>query len=159
MLTKLLSHETCAACRSCCQFSSYDIWSTPVLNEETRPKAKALLPDAQFLRKGEHAWVFRIQQFDADDNFTCPLLDPEQGCMLGKEKPFCCSIWPVQIMEIEGKQAITLSPLCKAVLQQPFEEILTFVRSELAEVIFAYADAHPEEVLPYDGVSPILLWK
>ena len=90
---------------------------------------------------------------------SCPLLDPEQGCMLGKEKPFCCSIWPVQIMEIEGKQAITLSPLCKAVLQQPFEEILTFVRSELAEVIFAYADAHPEEVLPYDGVSPILLWK
>ncbi|MBR3629451.1 MAG: hypothetical protein IKN55_03150 [Oscillospiraceae bacterium] len=159
MLTKLLQRETCAVCRSCCQFSSYDIWSTPVLNEETRPKVQALLPDAQFLQKGENAWVFRVEHFDAEDNFTCPLLDPARGCMLGEEKPFSCSIWPIQIMEVEGRQVITLSPLCNAVLNLPFAEILQFVHSELAETIFAYAGTHPEEILPYDGVSPVLLWK
>ena len=159
MLTQLLRRETCAACRSCCWFNSYDIWSTPVLNGETRLKAEALLPDAKFLQKGENAWVFRIEELDAEDNFPCPLLDPDKGCMLGTDKPFTCSLWPVQIMEIGGRQAITLSPLCAEIQKQPLAAILSFIKEELADRVFAYAAAHPLEVLPYDGVSVILLWK
>ena len=159
MLTKLLSRKTCAACRSCCHFDSYDVWSTPVLNAETRPLAQALLPDVQYLKKAENAWVFRVDHFDEEDGFNCPLLDPAKGCMLGTDKPFSCRIWPIQIMDIDGRQVITLSPLCKEVLRLPVETILGFVREELAEIIFAYVDTHPAEVLPYDGVSVILLWK
>ncbi|MCR4644652.1 MAG: hypothetical protein K5695_04485 [Oscillospiraceae bacterium] len=159
MLTKLLRRETCAACKLCCQFSSYDIWSTPVLNAQVLAKVKELLPEAQFLRKAEDAWLFRVEDFDAEDNFPCPLLDPGQGCLLGEEKPFSCSIWPFLLTEAGGRQCIALSPLCHSVLQQPVDTLLRFVKDELSEVVFAYADAHPEEVLPYDGVSPVLVWR
>lgn len=159
MLTKLLSRSTCASCRQCCTFSSYDIWSTPVLNGETLPRVRELLPEQQFLRKGENAWLFRVQSLSKEDTFTCPLLDPAYGCRLGEDKPFTCRIWPVQIMEVEGRQAITLSPICDAMLNLPLRTLLRFVRDELEDVIFAYADAHPDEVLPYDGVSPVLVWR
>lgn len=159
MLTKLLSRSTCASCKLCCQFSSYDIWSTPVLNVETLTRVREILPDAQFLCKAEDAWLFRVTSLDENDSFACPLLDPETGCRLGEEKPFICRIWPVQMMEIDGRQAITLSPVCEAMLKLPLDTLLRFVKDDLAETIFAYADKHPNEVLPYDGVSPVLIWR
>ncbi|MBP0972700.1 MAG: YkgJ family cysteine cluster protein [Oscillospiraceae bacterium] len=159
MLTKLLRRETCADCKLCCQFNSYDIWNTPVLNAEVLAKVRDLLPEARFLQKGEDAWLFRVEEFDAEDNFTCPLLDPERGCLLGAEKPLMCSIWPFQLMEAQGELCIALSPLCSAVLQLPMDTLLRFAKEELAGMVFAYADAHPAEVLPYDGVTPILVWR
>ena len=159
MLTKLLRRETCAACKLCCKFDSYDIWSTPILNTEVLAKVKELLPEAHFLQKAEDAWLFRVEDFDDEDNFVCPLLDPERGCMLGEEKPFSCGIWPFLLTEVGGEQCIALSPLCSTVLHMPVDTLLRFVKDELAEAAFAYADAHPEEVLPYDGVSTVLVWR
>ena len=159
MLTKLLSRETCAECRLCCVFDHYDVWETPVLSQEIRNKAEKLLPDAEFVSKGESSWLFRIREFDEDDLFRCPLLDPQRGCKLGTEKPFDCQIWPVRIMEFDGRQAITIAPICDAMMAQPIGALLSFLKEGLADTIFSYAEKNPDVVKPYDSMYPVLLWK
>lgn len=157
MLKKLLTASACAACQGCCVFESYDIWNTPVLSNAVRQKAEALLPDAEFIHAGEASWRFRIR--DAGEQFPCPLLDPKQGCLLGEDKPLMCKLYPFQIAELNGRLCITLSALCEVLMQREIGELLRFVKEELAEPVFTYAAAHPDEVLPHDGMSPILLWK
>ncbi len=159
MLTKLLSRETCAKCQLCCVFDRYDVWETPVLSDEVRKKAEKLLPDAEFVSKGKCSHLFRIRELDEDDLFRCPLLDPAKGCMLGTEKPFDCQIWPFRIMELDGRQAITIAPICEAMMTQPIGTLLSFLKEGLADTIFDYAEAHPDVVKPYDPMYPILLWK
>ena len=159
MLTKLLSRKTCAECRLCCVFESYDIWNTPLLTPEIRDKAKRILPDAQFLPKGENSYIFRIVPERNQEFFSCPLLDPQKGCMLDTEKPFTCQIWPFCIMELKGRQLISVAPFCEAVMQYSMGTLLKFLKSELAEKIFAYAEQYPDIVQPYDDLYPVLLWK
>lgn len=159
MLTKLLSRETCADCRLCCVFDHYDVWETPVLSQELRDKAEELLPHAEFVSKGECSYLFRIRAFDEDDLFRCPLLDQSKGCMLGTEKPFDCQIWPFRIMELDGRQAITIAPICDAMMAQPIGTLLSFLKEGLADTIFAYAAENPDVVKPYDPMYPVLLWK
>ena len=79
--------------------------------------------------------------------------------MLGTEKPFDCRIWPFRIMDVAGRQAITIAPICDAMMQQPIGTLLQFLKEELADYIFEYADFHPDVVQPYDDMYPILLWK
>lgn len=159
MLTKLLSRETCAECRLCCEFDRYEVWETPLLSPEVRKKVQALLPDAEFIRMGEESFLFRIREVDENDMFLCPLLDPRRGCMLGTEKPFDCEIWPFRIMELYGRLAITLSPLCDAMTAQPIHVLLDFLKQGPAEMMFDYAQKHPDVVRPYDTFHPILLWR
>lgn len=159
MLTKLLSRETCAQCRLCCVFDRYDVWETPVLSKEIRQKILALLPETEFVSKGQESYLFRVRTLDENDLFTCPLLDPAKGCMLGTEKPFDCQIWPFRIMDVGGRQAITIAPICEAMTAQPVGTLLSFLKEGLADTIFAYAAAHPDVVQPYDDLYPILMWK
>lgn len=159
MLTKLLSRETCAKCRLCCIFDRYDVWETPVLSEDVRRKAEKLLPHAEFVPKGVSSYLFRIRELDENDLFRCPLLDPEKGCMLGTEKPFDCQIWPYRIMELDGRQAITIAPICDAMMAQPIGLLLSFLKEGLADTIFEYAELHPDVVKSYDSMYPVLLWK
>jgi len=159
VLTKLLSRETCAKCRLCCIFDRYDVWETPVLSEDVRRKAEKLLPHAEFVPKGVSSYLFRIRELDENDLFRCPLLDPDKGCMLGTEKPFDCQIWPYRIMELDGRQAITIAPICDAMMAQPIGLLLSFLKKGLADTIFEYAELHPDVVKPYDSMYPVLLWK
>ncbi len=159
MLTKLLSRATCADCRLCCVFDRYDIWETPILSQEVKERAEALLPDAEFVRKGESSYLFRIRTLEEGDLFHCPLLDPQKGCMMGENKPFDCQIWPFRIMEVDGKQAVTIAPICDAMMQQPIGTLLAFLKEGLADTIFTYVAQHPDVVKPYDPMYPILMWK
>ncbi len=159
MLTKLLSRETCADCRLCCIFDRYDVWETPILSQEMRQRIQEMLPDVEFISKGQESYIFRVRELDENDLFTCPLLDPAKGCRLGTEKPFDCQIWPFRIMNVNGRRAITIAPICEAMAAQPIGTLLKFLREELAETIFAYSAAHPDVVQPYDDLYPILLWE
>ena len=159
MLTRLLSRETCAKCRLCCVFDHYDVWETPVLSQEIKNNAEKILPDAEFVSKGTRSYLFRIREFDEDDLFRCPLLDQSKGCMLGTEKPFDCQIWPFRIMELDGRQAITIAPICDAMMAQPIGNLLSFLKEGLAETIFDYAAENPDVVKTYDSMYPVLLWK
>ncbi|MBQ8095370.1 MAG: hypothetical protein IJ242_17590, partial [Clostridia bacterium] len=84
------------------------------MDQEIRQKAEALIPGVEFISKGRESYLFRVRELDENDLFTCPLLDPAKGCMLGTEKPFDCRIWPFRIMDVAGRQAITIAPICDA---------------------------------------------
>lgn len=159
MLTKLLQRETCADCRLCCIFDRYDVWETPIISTELRERILKMLPDAEFVSKGQESYIFRVRELDENDLFTCPLLDPAKGCRLGTDKPFDCQIWPFRIMDVNGRRAITMAPICDAMTALPLRTLLDFLKQELAETIFAYAAAHPDVVQPYDDLYPILYWE
>lgn len=157
MLTKLLSRQTCAECRLCCHFDCYDIWNTPLLSEALRDRISELLPETAFISKGESSYLFRI--CPDTETFACPLLNPSEGCILGDEKPFECRIWPLALMELDGRKLISISPLCKAMMDIPLSKLLAFLKEGIADEIFAYGEANPDAVQPYDRMYPILLWK
>ncbi len=155
MLKKILDKKTCAECRLCCIFDRYDIWETPVFDEDTRNKIESLA-DAEFIQK-DGGYIFKAEKFDDEGLFTCPALDPGKGCILGDEKPFDCRIWPYRIMKIGDKRVISIASICEAMYSKPLCELVEFLKDGLADKIFSYADSHPEIVKPYDNSYPILL--
>ena len=79
--------------------------------------------------------------------------------MLGDDKPFDCRIWPYRIMEVGGRRAITFASICDELYHRPLSQLVDFLKEGLADVIFAYADEHPEIVKPYYEGYPVLLFE
>jgi len=156
MLKKILSNKKCAECKLCCSFDRYDVWETPVFTEETKNLLLQMRPDTKFITK-DGGYLFRIDELINNELFYCPALDMEKGCILGDNKPFDCRIWPYRIMNIRGRRAITIAPICEELFNRPISEIVGFLKDELAEKIFDYADKHPEIIKEYDDMYPILL--
>jgi hypothetical protein len=96
---------------------------------------------------------------DENGMFACPLLDSENGCMLGTEKPFECRIWPLRIMSDGGRLLIAIAPICEPMMQQPIGTLLSFLKDGIADAIFAYAAENPDVIRSYDRMCPILMWK
>lgn len=157
MLKKILSGKSCAECRLCCIFDRYDIWETPVFNEEIMNRIKQLRPGTEFVTK-DGGYIFKADNIGADQLFSCPALT-ETGCMLGDDKPFDCRIWPYRIMEVGGRRAITIASICDELYNRPLSQLVGFLKEGLAEAIFSYADAHPEIVKPYYEGYPVLMFE
>ena len=157
MLKKILSGDSCAECRLCCIFDRYDIWETPVFTEELCGRIRAVKPAVQFVPK-DGGYIFKAQELHGDELFSCPALTGH-GCMLGDDKPFDCRIWPYRIMEVGGRRAITIASICDELYNRPLSQLVGFLREGLAEVIFSYADAHPEIVKPYYEGYPVLMFE
>lgn len=157
MLKKILSGKSCAECRLCCIFDRYDIWETPVFNDEIKNRIKQLRPGTEFVTK-DGGYIFKADNIGADQLFSCPALT-ETGCMLGDDKPFDCRIWPYRIMEVGGRRAITIASICDELYNRPLSQLVGFLKEGLAEAIFSYADSHPEIVKPYYEGYPVLLFE
>lgn len=158
MLTEILSRDACAQCRLCCVFDSSDIWETPVITPALREKIlREIDSETKFLKKGECS-LFRLENPDVQGLYYCPMLR-ENGCVLGEEKPFDCAVWPFRVMNVRGRRAVTIAPICPAVMQLPLEKLLDFVKSGLGDKIFRYADKHNEIVKDHDESYPILLFE
>lgn len=155
MIKKILSGKTCAECRMCCIFDRYDIWETPVFDEETKNKVLEFNPEAKFAKVGRN-YMLNAGEITDGQLYSCPALT-DNGCILGDSKPFDCKIWPFRIMELDGQRVIAVSTLCEEVHGQPHNKLKDFLKNELAEKIFAYADRNPEAVKPYyDNYTVIL---
>lgn len=154
MLSGILEKSECAGCRLCCTFDAYGLWLTPYISEDTaqliREKYK---PSQCFIRKDSHL-LLRMEQ-NADGLFPCPLLDPEKGCIMEDDKPFDCKIWPLMLMEKDGKRVITLSAECPVLSEKPLEEI-KLSAERLAPAIFSYADTEPKTVRKYSEGYEVL---
>ena len=157
MLKGILSPDSCAECRLCCVFDRYDVWETPVFTADIRDRILAERPDTQFVPK-DGGYIFKVGELHGDELFSCPALT-DKGCMLGGDKPFDCRIWPYRIMEVGGRQAITLASICEEMYRRPLSELVEFLKNGLAETIFRYADAHPEIVKPYYEGYPVLMFR
>ncbi len=155
MLKNILKGSDCASCRICCIFDKYDIWETPLLDDELKAAVSERFPDAAFVSK-DGGWIFRMNE-DEDGLYRCPMLDPDSGCLLGDSKPFDCKIWPYRIMELGGKRVISIASICPTMYAKPLSELCGELdKNGLAEKIAAYADSHPGAVKPYENGYPIL---
>lgn len=67
--------------------------------------------------------------------------------------------YPYRIMKIGDKRAITIAPICDELFNRPISELVKFLKDELAEKIFEYADTHPEIVKEYDDMYPVLMFE
>lgn len=154
MLKKLLSREECANCKICCSFDDYDIWETPIIDDELKVKVLKLNPEQKFVTKGSSS-ILRMEKDVQEDLYFCSLLDRQKGCMLGDEKPFDCRIWPFRVMRLDKRLVITLSPVCPVVQTRPLS-LIKEVCDELAPVIYAQAQKNPDIVKNYIENFPIL---
>lgn len=157
MLKKILSPKSCAECRLCCVFDSSDIWEIPVFSGETAGIIRKALPDTEFIPSGS-GYILKTEKLSGGELFTCPALT-ENGCMLGDSKPFDCRIWPFRIMEIGGRRAITVASICSEIYNRPLSQLVEFLKEGTADMIFSYADEHPEIVKQYDEGYPVLLFE
>ncbi len=159
MLSKILSKTSCAACKFCCSFRRQSLWETPLFPPEVAEKLS---------RENEYGVVgeFRDGQIilggyrtdDPEEEVPCTFLDPQKGCILkGEDKPFDCSIWPLRIMNKDGKLVIALTPTCSAIGAVPSQALVELVQNGLGEKIFEYAKTHPYIIKEYKEGFPIIL--
>lgn len=128
MLRNILSHEICADCRICCSFVKEDAWESPIFNEEDMKKILALGIDGSRFQetevKGQKMYKAKYD-FETDSQILlCPCLDEKSGCMLGDNKPFECSIWPVRIFENKNGTYLGVASACPAFEGEKLERIL-----------------------------------
>lgn len=95
---------------------------------------------------------------DAQEEVPCAFLDAHRGCVLSQEdKPFDCKIWPLRIMDKDGKKVIALTPTCPSINQQPLQVMEELVQSGLGQQIFEYAKGHPYIIKIYKEGFPVLM--
>ena len=159
MLSKILSKKSCAACKFCCSFRRQSLWETPLFPQEV---AEKLSSENEYGVVGE----FRDGQIvlggyrtdDPEEEVPCTFLDPQKGCILkGEDKPFDCSIWPLRIMNKDGKLVIALTPTCSAIGGMPSKALVELVQNGLGEKIFEYAKTHPYIIKEYKEGFPVIL--
>lgn len=155
MLKNILKADDCAKCRICCVFDKYDIWETPVLDDELKKTVSERFPEVSFVRKGS-GWIFRMDEAE-DGLYYCPMLDPKSGCKLGDGKPFDCRIWPYRVMELGGRRVISIASICPTMYAKPLSELCGELEKDcLAEKIADFANSRPDIVKPYEKGYPIL---
>ena len=170
MLSSILSKTSCAACKFCCSFRRQSLWETPLFPPEV---AEKLSRENEYGVVGEFAQAGRDGQNvqdacrlvlennyrtdDPEEEVPCMFLDPQKGCILnGDDKPFDCSIWPLRIMNKDGKLVIALTPTCSAIGAVPSQALVELVQGGLGEKIFEYAKTHPYIVKEYHQGFPVI---
>lgn len=179
MLSKILSKSSCATCKFCCSFRRQSLWETPLFPPEV---AEKLSRENEYGVVGEFTPVYcktqdarRIQDArevqnayrlvlennyrtdDPEEEVPCTFLDPQKGCILkGEDKPFDCCIWPLRIMDKDGKLVIVLTPTCPAIGAAPDKALVDLVQGGLGERIFDYAKTHPYIIKEYREGFPIV---
>ena len=170
MLSSILSKTSCAACKFCCSFRRQSLWETPLFSPEV---AEKLSRENEYGVVGEFAQAGHDGQNvqdacrlvlennyrtdDPEEEVPCTFLDPQKGCILkGEDKPFDCSIWPLRIMNKDGKFVIALTPTCSAIGAVPSQALVELVQNGLGEKIFEYAKTHPYIVKEYREGFPII---
>ncbi len=155
MLSKILTPEQCAKCRICCGFVDSDRWEIPLLAGEQERGSAGKLGAAVEAIPGTKSCVFSMD-FHGEDVVYCPAAG-ENGCVLGGERPFDCRVWPFRVMNLNGTNVITLSPVCPEVMKLPLSDLVDFVNSDgFADTLFRHAGYYPESVKKYISGYPIL---
>ena len=173
MLSKVLSKNTCAECRFCCSFRRCSLWETPLFAIETVDKFDRSDISGEFsgcekninfhraekdgVQYGQMDLMYKYCTDDESEEAACEFLDASRGCVLSDEdKPFDCKIWPLRIMDKDGKLVIALTPTCPAINKVDLKEIEEFVKSGLGDTIYEYAKEHPYIIKKYRENFPVL---
>lgn len=159
MLSEILSKKTCAKCKFCCSFRRKSLWETPLFSDEamqklSQPNEYGVVANFRD-RRTQLENLYRTE--DPEEEVPCTFLDPQQGCILkGEDKPFDCSIWPLRVMDKDGKLVIALTPTCPSIGAEPSEKLIKIVANGLGQKIFEYAKKNPYIVKQYRDNYPII---
>lgn len=149
MLHNILSQETCAGCRICCSFVAADVWEAPEFTQEELEKITALgISKDKFLvsketESGRKTYKAKYKFADDKEILLCPCLDETKGCMLGQDKPFECSIWPIRIFENEEGAYLGLAEICPAFADDKDRLLRELKENGLEEKIMAQKNRQP----------------
>ena len=158
MLSRVLSKQSCAACKFCCSFRRQSLWETPLFPPEvveklSKPNEYGVVGefcDGKIILKG-----YRTD--DPEEEVPCTFLDPHKGCILkAEDKPFDCSIWPLRVMDKGGELVIALTPTCLTIGATPRPELIALVKNGLGAKIFEYAKTHPYIIKEYREGFPVV---
>lgn len=162
MLHNILTHETCAKCRICCSFVKEDAWESPLFSKEDmeRIKKAGILEDCfdKVCKDGREVYMAHYEFHDEKEILLCPCLDEKKGCILGSEKPFECSIWPIRIFCREDDEGyyLGLAGICPAFEGKNYRKLLQELQENgLGEKILALKGR--QEILKeiQEGYKPI----
>ena len=155
MLSSVLTKEKCSKCRNCCVFFSSSRWEMPSVTKETADKICEFLKsdDAVAMRDGVYKLnsVLRDNIKNNSEEYKCPALDENSGCTLPDElKPIECSMWPLRVMNDNGRIFIALAGGCNAVDNAFTESINKLLESGLAKDIIILTKKHNDMIRKYD---------
>lgn len=142
MLKNVLSHNTCANCRICCSFVKADAWESPIFSEDEMKQILALgVDEKKFKKNAEDKKITYVADYHFENDtqiLLCPCLDEEKGCILGENKPFECSIWPVRIFRDKEGLSLKLAKACPAFAGEKQDSLVKELREHgLAEKILS----------------------
>ena len=158
MLSRVLSKQSCAACKFCCSFRRQSLWETPLFPSEvveklSKPNEYGVVGE---FRNGQIV-LGGYRTDDPEEEVPCTFLDPHKGCILkAEDKPFDCSIWPLRVMDKGGELVIALTPTCPTIGATPRSELIALVKNGLGAKIFEYAKTHPYIIKEYREGFPII---
>jgi len=152
-LDSIISPEDCAKCRFCCSYRRCSLWETPLFDLDSVEKLKKNFPG----QKAKFKFFDDFATINIDDCYKTD--DPEEeapcwfnngkGCILGEDKPFECSVWPLRLMRKDNKLVITLSLGCKVVCSKPLSKIQEILDDGLDKKLLEYAKKVPAFIKEY----------
>ncbi len=139
MLSKVLEKQKCAECKICCEFDKADEWEIPVINEKLKKKL-----DEQNVKTFCVNGCYKYDlEFEGEEIKNCPFHSKDTGCILDDEnKPFDCKIWPLRVMNKNGKKVLAIAKLCPN-FKNDKTDLLKFIDEELEGIIREYISKNP----------------
>lgn len=149
MLKEILSASTCAKCRNCCVFLPQSAWELPTFDVQLRSRLQAADYDITPTADGKRFSV--ALRYDATGEAQpCPFLDANSGCTLpAAEKPFACSLWPVRVMQKDGKRYLTMYRGCDGLPETKTDAVRSLLQKGLAVRIAKELEKDSSLLLPY----------
>lgn len=144
MLREIFGPADCARCRLCCNFHLTSVWESPFLPEKLAMKFRNEGVRVECRKRG--GWSFSFH-FEGDEAVNCPMLDVNHGCTLGpEEKPFECQIWPLRLMEKDGKLVIGRYRNCPALAGTAADRLDRLTVEKLLGKLLEFVGEYPGSV-------------
>lgn len=145
MLSNYIKSENCHVCQFCCRFRNSNLWDVPLFTDEEKLELEKKYSDIIFERVNG-LWTPRL--ISENEFFNCPFLNHEIGCILGKEKPFDCTIWPFYVMDKNGKIVLAKCNDCETINKIDKDSLIFLLQTYLLQ-IKEYIDKYPDYIKNY----------
>ena len=147
MLKGIIDPAECACCRLCCNFHQNSVWESPFIPQVQALRLESEGVPVEMRQRG--GWSFAFH-FEGGEAVNCPKLDVQTGCtMPPEEKPFECSVWPLRMMERNGKLVIGRYRDCPALTGDRLKQLDRFAVGELRETLLSFVSRYPESIRPF----------
>ncbi len=154
MLSQYIKKEKCHACQFCCRFRNSNLWDVPLFTDKDKSKLEKKYTYIHW-KKVSKLWTPMLVK--ENDFFDCPFLDHDNGCMLGKSKPFDCAIWPFYVMNKNGNIVLAQCYDCEIINYITENELLSLLNIYFTQ-IKDYINEYPDYVKPYIPNYKILFY-